>query len=548
MLAHEALAAALAAEGVEVVFGLIAGGVDRLASAMHAKAGIRFVKVRHEEVAIGMADGYARATGKIGVALVGPGPGLTNAGAAMQATRMAKSRVLVVVGAPAIDADRHGPMLIDQPPLLKATIGAIQDCRSTGTMSEDVALAFRHIRLGRGPIALQFPATTARGKMPDNWRYDAEGLSEVDPIFVPPRAKDVDDIVALIRASKKPVILAGRGAFLAGARGEMIQLAERIGALLTTSLLARDWFAGEPFNLGVSGGFSTQQAAEILNEVDLVLAFGATLNPATLRHGSLYLDTKFVQIDIDPAALEDYTPKDKVAVADAKAMAQALIMAFATEIERPDWRGPTMQKRIAAIDRWSGLHTDEKPGKANSRRVVDICDRLLPKNRIMTTDIGLYLGVPAAHMTVQSPADVVFPWQLGRVGCGLPVALGAAVGRPDRVVTAFIGDGGMMASLNALDTVAALKLPMAIIVMDDAGFGAERRNFQEFGDDPWTAEYDTPDLKAVAEALGIKGYKATSSAEVERILKRHDFKEAMLLHVVIDFDSPPTEMEFSGWA
>ncbi len=154
MLGHEALAEALVAEGTEVVFGLIAGGVERLASVLHAKHKVRFIKVRHEEVAIGMADGYSRATGKIGVALVGPGPGLSNAGAAMQGARMAKSRMLVIVGAPAPDGDRHGPMLIDQPPFLKATIGAIQDLRAPGTMSEDVALAFRHIRLGRGPIAL----------------------------------------------------------------------------------------------------------------------------------------------------------------------------------------------------------------------------------------------------------------------------------------------------------------------------------------------------------------------------------------------------------
>ncbi len=356
--------------------------------------------------------------------------------------------------------------------------------------------------------------------MSESWTYDPAGLSTVDAPFMPPRPQDVSDIVAMIKAAKKPVILAGRGAYLADARGELLQLADRIGALLTTSLLARDWFAGEPYNLGISGGFSTAQAAEILNDVDLVLAFGATLNPSTLRHDSLYLDTKMIQIDMDPAALEDYTPKDKTALADAKAMAQALIMAV-DKIERPDWRGPAMAKRIAAIDRWHDRHMDERPGVANSRRVVEVCDKLLPKNRVMVTDIGLYIGVPAAYMTVPTPADVVFPWQLGRVGCALPVAMGAAVGRPDRVVTAFLGDGG---------------------------FGAERRIFARTGDDPYTADYVTPDLKAVAEALGVKGYKATSSADVKRILERHDFQQAMLLHVVIDYDSPPTEMEFSGWA
>ena len=547
MQGFEALASALAAEGTEVIFGLISGGVDRLSSVLAATHKIRYVKVRHEEVAIGMADGYARATGKIGVAIVGNGPGMSNAGAPMQATRMAKSRVLVIVGGPAPDSDRHGPMLLDQTPILRATIGAFQECRSPRTMSEDVALAFRHIRLGRGSIALHFYGHIANAAMPDGWSYNAKGLSQVDTAIVPPAPQDIRDIAAAFKASKKPVILAGRGAFLAGARGELLQLAERTGSLLTTSLLARDWFADQPYALGVSGGFATTEAAEILTDTDLVVAFGASLNPATTRHGTLYPNAKFIQIDIDPAALEDYNPMLKVAVADAKAAAQALIMAVAKN-DRPDWRGTAMAKRIAAIDRWKARDVTEKPGAANPRRVVDACDKLMPKNRVMLTDIGLFMGVPAAYMTVPTPADVVFPWQLGRMGCGLAVAMGAAVGRPDRIVTAFLGDGGFMAALNALDTVASLQLPVAIIVMDDGGFGAERRILQRNGNDIETAEYVTPDLRKISEAFGIKGYRITSSAEMSTAIGQHDFTAPALFHVLIDRASPPTEMEFAGWA
>ena len=147
---------------------------------------------------------------------------------------------------------------------------------------------------------------------------------------------------------------------------------------------------------------------------------------------------------------------DKVVLGDAKAAAQALLMSIDRKIEHPEWRGDAMAKRIKATDRFKDCDMAERPGRANPRRVVDACDRLLPKNRVVLTDIGLFMGVPAAYMTVPTPGDIVFPWQLGRVGCGLPVALGAAVGRPDRVVAAFLGDGGMMAAMNALDTVKAL--------------------------------------------------------------------------------------------
>ncbi len=191
----------------------------------------------------------------------------------------------------------------------------------------------------------------------------------------------------------------------------------------------------------------------------------------------------------------------------------------------------------------------ERPGFANPRRVVDACDRLLPKDRVILTDIGLFMGVPAAYMTVPTPGDIVFPWHLGRVGCGLPVALGAAVGRPDRVVAAFLGDGGMMAAVHALDTVKAADVPLAIIVMDDGGFGAERRIFEKNGDPTGTADYVTPDLATIAQAYGIAGYKVTSGAEMETVLADHDFKkEAALVHVVFDYELEPTEMVHAGWA
>ena len=549
MKGYEALASALVAESVDTVFGEISGGVDRLSSVLDSQFGIRYVKVRHEEVAVGMADGYSRATGKIGVAIVGTGSGLSNACAPMMAARMAKAPVLVVSGGHNPDSDRHGPMLTDQPPLFKATIGAYQNVQSTGTLTEDVALAFRHLRLGEGPIALQFPFYAANGDMADGWVYEPGGLSDAETTVLQPKQEDIRDLVDLIRASQRPIILAGCGAWLAGTKPALEGLSQRIGALLATSLLARDWFNDNPYSLGVSGGLSTADAVEIFQQSDLVIAFGATLNDSTVRRGALYPNATFAQIDINPTVFNDINPIDKAVLGDARATAQALLIAIDSEIERPDWRGKAMARRIRAIDRFKNWDMSERPGMANPRRVIDACDRLLPKERIMLTDIGLFMGVPAAYMTVPTPGDIVFPWHLGRVGCGLPVALGAAVGRPDRVVTAFLGDGGMMAAMHALDTVKMLDIPMATIVMDDGGFGAERRIFQKNNDDPSTANYITPDLAAVAKAHGLAGYKVTSGAEMEQVLEEHDFRNtAALVHVLFDFDSEPTEMINAGWA
>ena len=545
MKSFEALAMALIAEGVDTVFGEIGAGVDRLSALLHEKYKINYVKVRHEEVAVGMADGYTMATGKIGVAIVSSGPGLSNCGAPMIAARMNNSPLLVVVGGHRVDSDRHGNMLTDQPPFLKATIGAVQDCRTPETLSEDVALAFRHLRLGRGPIALQLMGTITTSDMPERWTYQPKGLSTVERTLPVPTANDVRDIVERIQKSKKPIILAGRGALWSGAKPALLELAERSGALLTTTLLGRDLFIESPYSLGVSGGFAYGGATEIMKECDLLIAFGAKLSSHTMSYGKVYTNAQIVQIDIDAAALENTYPMHKVVQSDAKEAAQALLLSL-KKIERPNWRGPAMARRIKSIDRFKDRDLTEHPGQANPRLVIDACDKLLPKERIVSTDIGQFLGVPASYMTVQSPADIVFPWQLGRVGCGLPIALGAAVGRPDRLVVTFLGDGGMMAAMNALDTAKTANIPLLIVVMDNAGFESERWIFKRTGDSMWTADYDTPELAEVAKVFGLDGYKVTSSAEMVELLKSHDFRgRSSLIHVVVNTITYPTEMELS---
>ena len=552
MKAFEALGEALVAEGVEVVFGLIGGGIDEIPAYLVAKTKCRYVKVRHEEVAIGMADGYSRATGKIGVAIVDGGPGLANACAPLIAARMSRSRVLVIVsGSPTANRhdfygyNREKNMSYDQPPVLDATVGAWLQYRGPANLAQDVALAFRHIRAGRGPMALS--VHDMGEAMPAGWRYDAQALAQVDHAFIPPRAEDIQAVAAMLKESRRPLFLVGRGAYLADAREAIIALAERAGALLTTSLLAKNWLDGDPFCVGLSGGFSTQEAAAIIQTADLVVAFGVSLNNFTQGHGRLYDKAKFVHVDIDPGQIDEYRTVEKAVIADAKATAQTLLIAL-DKLERPDWRGPEMAARIKAIDRWKGLDMSERPGAANSRRVIDAIDRLGPKDRMLLVDIGLFMGVPSPNITVPSPGDIVLPWQLGRMGVGMPVAAGAALGRPDRLMMAFVGDGGFMAAIHALDTIRTEKIPILLVVIDDGGFGAERHIFEMRGETTTVADYDTPDIVALARTMGMKAFKVTSSQQAEQVLRNNDLRHASsVLHVVLDRTLEPTEMDRANY-
>lgn len=548
MKASEAIVAALAAEGVDTVFGLIGGGVDLLAAQIADHSQIRFVKVRHEEVAVGMADGYSRATGKVGVALVDSHPGVANASAPMLAARMGGSHVIVLypysVGLSRYDyalTNRQLNQNYDQAPLLGATIGAWDLIRSPATLSTDIALAFRRVRQDRGPLALA--VTDQDAEMPAGWSYSPKGLSRVDRLTVTPGQDDVAKLAAMLHASKRPVLLAGRGAFRSGAREALIALADRSGALIATTLLAKDWFQNYPYAVGLSGGFSTDDAFAVLRDADLVIAFGASLNDYTMAHGKLYKDARIAQVDISPGAIDEYRQVDLAVIGDAKLTAQMLTTGM-ERTERPDWHGQAMAKRIAGFNRWRGLDLSERPGGANPRMVVDALDRLVPRERLLCVDIGLFMGVPSPYMTVQSPADIVFPWALGRMGVALPVAAGAAIGRSDRLVTVFVGDGGVMASLNALDTLRSEKIPILIVVMDDGGFGAERRIFQLHGVDASVDDYTTPKLESVAKALGIQAFTVRSAREMEQVLHGRDVRrQTTLIHVIMDRAVPATEMD-----
>ena len=538
MKGYQALAAALVAEGVDTVFGLLGNGVLQLARHLSDHHRVRFVAARHEEVAVGMADGYSRATGKLGVAIICYGPGLANASAALLAARMSNSRILVVVGA-GFGVDPHNNMSFDQPPLLHATIGAVEELTSPATLAARVRGGFQHVRHGKGPIALHFPLSDA--EMPADWLY-RPGAPLAAHAAAPPAPREIDILGSRLQAARRPVILAGMGAWRAGAGDALRLAAARSGALIATTLPTKNWLIEDTFTVGLSGGFSSADAVELLATADLLVAFGASLNDYTFGHGLLYGAADIVQIDRDPTAFGEYRPVAQAIIGDARLTAEALAAAL-PKTPPATWRDEAMARRIAAIDRWRGLDLTERPGVANPRAVVAAIDRHAPSDRILVTDIGLFIGVPMAHMRVPTPDDMVLPIMLGRVGCGLPVAMGAALGRPDRMVTLFVGDGGMMASINALDTLAAFRLPVLVVVMDDAGLGAERRLFDLAGQTSTVADHVTPDLVALSGVYGIPAVRVTSSADAEGALAEYSGDGPLLLHVIVDRDVPTTEMD-----
>lgn len=544
MKGFEALARAIVAEGVDTVFGVLGGGILDLARVLRDEHGVRFVAARHEDVAVGMADGYARSSGRVGVALLCLGPGLANGLAAMIAARMTSSRLLVVVGGMP-DVDPQNNMSIDQRSLLSATIERWEELARPARLADQVAHGFARVRAGVGPLALHF--CNADADFPADWAYSSIPIPPPGPVLRP-RPEDVAALTERLANAKRPVLLAGAGAVAAKAREAILVLAEKAGALLTTSLLARCYFAGNPFDIGLSGGFSTEDTIDVASECDLVVTFGASFNQHTSAYGTLFRNAELVQIDCDPNGFCKYQLPDMMILADARAMAEDLVTALPAQ-QRPGWRDEAMASRIAAFDRWRGRDLTERRGLVNPRKLVDIIEANAPADRILITDIGLFIGVPAANLPVPDPGSMMVTWQLGRIGSALPLALGAAIARPDRLVTAFIGDGGFMASIHALETMATLGVPILVFVMDDNGLGAERRIFALQGVSSTIADHSTPDIAAIARTLGINAHRIDTLDQATVLLScSQNRRRATLLQVAIDPEIDTVEIDRGFYA
>ncbi|HEY3108554.1 MAG TPA: thiamine pyrophosphate-dependent enzyme, partial [Chloroflexota bacterium] len=280
---------------------------------------------------------------------------------------------------------------------------------------------------------------------------------------------------------------------------------------------ANGLFAASPWSLGISGGFASPSAAELIGQADVVLAVGAALNMWTTRHGRL-LDpaATIVQVDDDPDAFGAHHRLDLAVLGDAAEAAAALL----AELERRDrppspWRAPVLAERIRA-GAWSRWPFDDAGDGAriDPRALSRALDELLPLERTVAIDSGHFMGYPAMYLRVPDAAGFVFTQGFQAVGLGLASAIGAAVARPDRLTVAALGDGGALMSLPELETVARLGPRMLIVVYDDSAYGAEVHHFGPQGARLDLVRFPEVDIAALARAAGLAGLTIRSPADL----------------------------------
>ncbi|TCO47409.1 thiamine pyrophosphate-binding protein [Actinocrispum wychmicini] len=488
MTVAEAVGKALAQLGVDHVFGVVGSGNFHVTNALVA-GGARFVAARHEGGAATMADAYARTSGKLGVLSVHQGPGLTNAMTGI--TEAAKSGTPLIVLAAEATA-RRSNFFVDQASLATA-VGAVPLRVRAESVYEDVARAVRLARENR-TVLLNLPLDVQRepaaGTLPDL------PVATRSPV-------DVTELASLLAKAQRPVFVAGRGSRHAAA--ELAELASHCGALLATSAVANGLFAGNPWSVGISGGFATPLAVELITGADLIVGFGCGLNMWTMRHGTLIgPDARVAQVDVNPDAIGAHRPVHVGVVGDVGAVAEALLDVVAPA---PGYRTAEVAARLAKEGRWRDVpFTDESDGDRIDPRTLSIrLDDLLPADRVVGVDSGNFMGYPSGYLAVPDELGFCFTQAFQSIGLGLATTIGAALAQPHRLPVAALGDGGALMSIADLETVVRLGLPMVIVVYNDAGYGAEVHHFGPQGHVLDTVRFPDTDIAAIGRGFGCDG-------------------------------------------
>ncbi len=539
MKVYEALASAVALEGTEVVFTLMDSFTEDLMVEISEKHGIRTVTTRHEQGAVLMADGYARATGKPGVCVIGAGPALAQTGTGLATARIHRSPVIVIAAdTPTIG---HEAKRFDSRLFVEATAQKYVPLRSGVTVAEDVGRAFRHARGGSGPAVICAPSDILDGDLQQEWRYHPTAPTAASTQRAQPDPTMVERAASILSEAQRPVVIAGRGAVTSGAREEIETLASRTGALLANTLQARGYFGDHPYGLGIAGSFGTETMSSLLGEADCVLAVGASLNVYTTKHGSLFPAAQVVQIDTQPDRMGETVRPDVEIVGDAMATVSALNTYFDREGSPPKqgYRSEDVALRIAGSRAGRQRSYVESPGVLDPNLVVAELSRALPADSIVVTEGGHFVLFVATQMEVSGPDAFIWGADFSAVGVGIPMSIGVAVGRPDRKCVLIVGDGGFMMSLPELDTAVRNNLPLAVVVMNDGAFGAEVHDLKNKGKPVTLARYDNPELAGVAQALGAQGLTVRTQPELQAAIGRLGTEDGPL---VVDVKINPDVM------
>ncbi len=506
-------------QGVSTVFGYPGGAILPAYDAM-TQFPIRHVLVRHEQGATHMADGFARATGQVGVAIATSGPGATNMVTGIATAMLDSSPIVCITGQ--VGSKLIGSDAFQETDITGVTL-PITKHNYLVTGAEDVAPTIReafHVAAsGRpGPVLIDITKDAQQSSCEFDWEAAEVKLRGYRPDHRPAPA-DFQKAVALIREAKRPLILAGRGIIQSGATEQVIAFSEATQTPIAMTLLGLGGIpASHPMNLGMMGMHGEAWVNTAIQEADLLLAFGMRFDDRVTGNLKTYaLNAKKIHIEIDPAEVNKNVHVDVALVGDLREVLTDLLP-LAPKSEHPEWLGRiTELKGDSAVRDIQNLPDN---GHLYAAHVINDLWRETDGNAVVVTDVGQHQMWEAQYYKHNTPRSLITSGGLGTMGFALPAAIGAKIARPDAEVWVVVGDGGFQMTMCELATMAQENLDINVAIINNGYLGMVRQWQEFFYEKRYAATpLVNPNFAKLAEAFGLTGITVTKRSEVVPTVK-----------------------------
>ena len=536
MRGGEAIIESLKNMGVKTIFGYPGGQTIPFYDMLY-DADIDHILVRHEQAASHAADGFARASGEVGVCLATSGPGATNLVTGIGTAFMDSSPIVAITGQ--VPTHLIGNDAFQEADIIGITMPIVKHSfqpKDPDLIPSMIKTSFEIASTGRpGPVLIDVPKEVQEGELTrfDDTLIDTPGYNPT----VKGNLRQVKKARDLIKEAKKPMILAGAGVIISNACCELKQLAKTINAPVMTSLLGKGAFdETDDLALGMLGMHGRKVSNDYINESDLLIAIGIRFSDRTTgRLDSFAPDTKIIHIDIDPAEIGKNVDVDLPIVGDARNVLSSLnkvLNDYHPSKDVNDWTDMIKAKKLELLPRVTYEDVPLKP-----QRVIKEISEVLTPESILTTDVGQNQMWAAHFYNTQKPRKFISSGGLGTMGFGFPSAIGAKVACPDNPVVSINGDGGFLMVCQELATVREYDIPVIAVVLENRTLGMvyqwqsllyDKRHSQ-------TLLGNSPDFVKLAESFGVNAQRVTKPGETkEALTKAIKDNEPILIDVVID--------------
>ncbi len=548
MAGRDMVIEALKREGVDLIFGFPGGAIIDVYDALEKDGTIKHVLVRHEQGAAHAADGYARATGRIGVCLVTSGPGATNTVTGIATASMDSVPILVFTGQ--VPTGLIGNDAFQEVDI----VGITRPCTKHNYLVKDVKdlprvlkEAFYIARSGRpGPVLVDLPKDV-QNSMGDFEYPEKIRLRSYNPV-IRPNAKQIERAFELIERARRPIIYAGGGIIISGAHEELRALAEALDSPVTMTLMGLGGFPGtHELSLGMLGMHGTYAANMAMANSDLIIAAGARFDDrVTGKIEDFVPKAKIIHLDIDPTSIQKNVRVDIPIVGDCRMALKALLDMVRDSGRPAEAWAEQHQEWLQQIETWKARHPlryKEEPGVIKPQYVIERLYEMTKGRAIITTEVGQNQMWTAQFYKFDEPRTFLTSGGLGTMGYGFPAAIGAQMAFPDKLVIDVAGDGSIQMNIQEMATAMEQHLPIKIVILNNQFLGMVRQWQELFYNRRYVAtKFEmTPDFVKLAEAYGARGFRATRPEEVNEVLKKGLETEGL---VVMEFAIAPEEGVF----